>query len=373
MAIKIGSTTVITNNLELDARSGYIVFNPKSSLPSSGNTNGDTLYLSTINSLVTYFNGLWISQLGVVATGGNSTETSNGRKYHIFTSPGTFSVVAKPSDSVKDLDVFMIGGGGGGGRQGGGGGGAGQARTFDIDGSYFTPGNNNTCTVTVGSGGSGCRVNPSVGSNGGDTSLNFSGVSSTLIAVGGGGGGALNTDDPTSRTAIAGQPGASGGGGGAGFRQSRPGGSNTVPTGRSGGSGAYSYDSRFSGGGGGSPQGNGSGASPSSSGGVGAIAEGIDGLPPQVGTPGPNASRRYFAGGGCGTGWSSARSRPTYGGAGGSTGSGNVFPQPEMDLQLPATNALDNTGSGGGGRSWRSADSGYSNGGSGIVVLSYIE
>jgi hypothetical protein len=369
MAIKISGTTVITNSRELDCSSGFIVFNPKSSLPTASPENGDTLYLSTINSLVTYFNGLWVSQIGVIATGGNSTETSSGRKFHIFTSPGTFSVVAKPS--VKDLEVFMVGGGGGAGRQSGGGGGAGEIKSTTVPFDHFTPGNSYGCTVTVGSGGNGGGYNPGLGANGGDTSCSFSGVT-TLSAVGGGRGGALNTADSTSRTSIAGSPGASGGGGGSAFRSSQPGGARTVPTGNYGGSGTYSYDSYFAAGGGGSPQSNGSPAS-GTSGGLGGAAIGISGLPSSVGTPGPDASRRYFAGGGCGTGWSSGRARPTYGGAGGSTGSGNVFYGPSMAPQLPRTNALANTGSGGGGRSWNSPNSGYSNGGSGIVILSYLE
>ena len=377
MAIKINNVTVVTDNEELDCSNSSIVFwtATTATLPSSNNVDGDTVFNTDTNELMVFWNGEWVrGSGGFKATGGNRVEQYGGRTYHIFTSPGNFEV--RKGEYTTYINYCIVGGGGGGGRQGGGGGGAGQLYVSSFPDQYFSSTNNNTCVVTVGAGGAGGGGNPALGQPGGITSLNFNpAVAAEVSCLGGGGGGSLDTSVSSSQVATPGQPGASGGGGGAAWRQGQPGGNATPYGGRAagqpGGSGTYGYDSYFSGGGGGSHTQRGANAS-GTYGGAGGYGQGVGGLIPSVGTPGPNVSFRYFAGGGAGTGWNGPTGRPAYGGGGSSTGSGNVFPAPTMQAQLPGTNALPNTGSGGGGRSWNSPGSGYSNGAAGIAILHYV-
>lgn len=368
MAIKINNITVVTDSEELDCSNSSIVFQTatNATLPSSNTADGDTVFNTDTNSLMVFCDDEWFNGAGGFrATGGDIIEEYNGRKYHIFTSPGNFTVESKAQTST-DFYVVAIGGGGGGGRQGGGGGGAGQIIQGEVTDDVLTPANNNTLIITIGSKGLGGGA-PGLGDRGGDTQITLGTPPIQVTALGGGRGGAMQPG--SSQYGYPGGSGASGGGGGAGYRSSYLGG--TATAGNSGGAGNYSYDSYFVGGGGGGFASFGSGAS-GSSGGTGGGAEGISNLSPTVGTPGPDTSLRYFAGGGNGTGWYFPNPRPSYGGGGGSTGSGNTTPQPAMDAQLPATNALPNTGSGGGGRSWRSPDVGYSNGADGIVIIHYV-
>lgn len=131
--------------------------------------------------------GVGIATLPITATGGNTILTpGDGWKYHIFTSPGTFSVTAAGDGFVE---LIMSGGGGGGGAgdtggtPGSGGGGGGVIYKKNISISAF-PG---TYPITVGTGGNGgAGGSPPQGNPGtaGNSSIGFG-----LTAYGGGGGG----------------------------------------------------------------------------------------------------------------------------------------------------------------------------------------
>ena len=132
------------------------------------------------------------------ATGGTSTHTTGGYKYHVFlgTGPLNFEYDTKYGGSIT---LMLVGGGGGGGgypsdywgNGGGGGGGVVVQRNFKIpEGEY---------TITVGSGGAGSGNGAPTyyGYNGGDTWLQrasghpqYVGDNSDIVyrAFGGGGG-----------------------------------------------------------------------------------------------------------------------------------------------------------------------------------------
>lgn len=131
---------------------------------------------------------------GLTATGGSTFTPGNGYKYHVFTTPGTFTVT---SGSLPG-HVVVIAGGGSGGNCGNGGGGAGglvmnPAFAF-VPGSY---------PINIGPGGGpagGCGPG-----NNGSPSIFGIPYGTPIIAVGGGAGGG---NDST-----AGNAGGSGGGG----------------------------------------------------------------------------------------------------------------------------------------------------------------
>ena len=118
-------------------------------------------------------------------SGGNGTVTSGGFKYHTFTGNGSL-VVSDPGF----IQVLLVAGGGAGGDNNGangnagGGGGAGGVRYNPS--LYVAAG---TCTVVVGAGGA--DVPSGSGSNGNDSSIEFSANGQTvkMSAYGGGGGG----------------------------------------------------------------------------------------------------------------------------------------------------------------------------------------
>jgi hypothetical protein len=134
---------------------------------------------------------------GIEASGGTESETPT-HKYHVFGSPGTFTMTGQQGQ----IEYLVIGGGGGGGAGGqwmslGGGGGAGGLRTGYLD--PLTPG---TYPVTVGNAGNG--GNPGMTTGGSGTSSTFA----TITSAGGGGGGLGRK--PNSQS----EPGAAGGSGG---------------------------------------------------------------------------------------------------------------------------------------------------------------
>lgn len=132
----------------------------------------------------------------VVATGGAIT-TTGGRRYHRFTSSGTFTI---STNDGNILEVFVLGGGGSGGSWSAGGGGAGGQSTIN---SYIGVG---SYTVTIGQGGSAPPVRTG-GRRGTITTVATSG--GTVLATGGGGGGG-NSAGGTGETAVSG--GCAGGG-----------------------------------------------------------------------------------------------------------------------------------------------------------------
>ncbi len=115
-------------------------------------------------------------------SGGNSTQTIGGFKYHVFTSSGTLTVTGS-----GEINVLAIGGGGGGRSStsgwGGGGGGVILYEPVTVSGNV---------SVTIGQGG---PSSDSTTGNGGNTVVSGGGVSLTALGGGhGNGGGVLNTN-----------------------------------------------------------------------------------------------------------------------------------------------------------------------------------
>jgi len=231
------------------------------------------------------------------ATGGTTTAAGitpgNGYRYHVFTSPGTFTV----NSGSTTGEVLIVAGGGGGGAVAdgvGGGGGAGGVVYYTTY-PFTVP-----ISVTIGSGGPGAPSAP----NGGNT------VFGATTALGGGIGGQSRRG--TIYAPPTGNPGGSGGGGN-GFDSGKPGGSATQPGqplvagaggtnyGYAGGTGAT-----YAGGGGGS---GGIGSNGGASGGPGGNGQPFPGfagplISPEI--PAPNVPvigpLGYYAGGGAGGG-----------------------------------------------------------------------
>jgi hypothetical protein len=271
------------------------------------------------------------------ATGGDIIETDGTYWYHAFLSSGTFT----PTVGLS-CDVIAIAGGGGSGRTGGGGG-AGGLRGLTAQ----SLANATAYTVTIGGGGAGATSDGTVATNGTNSSVSGTGLT-TITASGGGGGGSYKN----SGAGIAGASGGSGGGGGTSD------GSASGFAGGSGNSGSYSPVEGFAGGNGTATRGGG--------GGGGATAVGANSTTNNGGAGGAGSSTysswgiatetgqlsggvRYFAGGGGGAGASAAGA----GGLGGG-GTGN-------------NNGIANTGGGAGSNN----DNNGMTGGSGIVIMRY--
>ena len=235
--------------------------------------------------------------------------------------------------SIFTAELLIVAGGGGGG---GGGAGAGGllsgSETLSVLNSY---------TVTVGGGGSGGVLSSSPGTQGSNSLISGTGIS-TFTANGGAGGAADNSN---------GNSGGSGGGGGASSSGNKTAGAATQ--------GSISPLTGF---------GNASGTVPGSSnpypaaGGGGAGAVG--------GTPSVNASTS--GAGGAGTANSITGSSVTYAGGGGggkssttTGGAGGIGGGGSGDT---ASNGTANTGGGGGGAAAAGA---AGDGGSGIVIIKY--
>jgi len=337
-------------------------------------------------------------------------EPGNGYKYHVFKSPGTFTVT-----TGGKIYYTVIGGGGGGASgessystHGGGGGGAGAYKAGILHAEA------NTYPVDVGAGGVGGSRDPGStddwiwAANGEDSKISNP-TTSIVIAIGGGYGGVHIRPPNSNPEGRAANPGGCGGGGrgkvhpegadyfnvaGTASLSSSP---TEILRGYPGGDGAGG-----SGGGGGGIGGAGddgyfngytSEAFPRSStvygggdGGIGrafgVINEDYDSLPSDYGAPSPSNSnaRRFFGGGG---GGGARRSpQPTsfpinpnggIGIHGGGDGGNGVEGPPLGD---PGDHGIANTGGGGGAGSggsnaWQTPDNYGGNGGSGIVIISY--
>ena len=285
----------------------------------------------------------WVA-IPISATGGNQSPSSgiepgNGYRYHIFTSPGNFTV-SEAGNQGGTIDYLLIGGGGGGGNDDGGGGGAGGF--VENTGVSITA---QAYPITIGGGGPG-------GGSGqdGTTGTDSTGFSATAA---GGGGGADNTGN--------GKNGGSGGGAysnqngrqvGAGqnypgpAQQGFPGGVNPDPFQPSAGGGGGAGSA-------GTHSGN-SGDQPGGDGGIGKAAfSGDTGVPNSYGEAGPSPGR-WFAGGGAGGGRTPTASQGGVGG-GGSLGSAGDT----------------NTGGGGAGGNGGISDRSGKAGGSGICIVRY--
>ena len=289
----------------------------------------------------------------IVATGGTIT-CDGDYKIHTFTGPGTFTVcsVGNPAGS-NTVDYLVVAGGGSGGNNGpgagnGSGGGAGGFRESKATGAPWTASPLATSTslpvsataypITVGAGAPGTSCHSS------GTSFGAAGNPSTFSTITSAGGGFGSGNGTTT--------GGSGGSGGGGTNTAGTGNTPPVapPQGNPGASG--------SGGGGGatiagSPA---SGPGPGT-GGTGA-GTGIN-PSPTVGTPGPSAPLRYFAGGG--GAYVSSLGYPDGGIGGGGTGN---------PAAPSVTSGTANTGGGGGGNGCGSSGTSGA-GGSGIVIIRY--
>ena len=243
--------------------------------------------------------------------------------------------------------LVVAGGGGGGGERGGGGGAGGYLTNYG--GSAITLQKSATYTVTVGTGGAGSASGSGSyvrGTQGNNSVLSGTGIT-TITATGGGGGGGTSPNS--------GGDGGSGGGGHA----SASGGSgntpNTTPSqGNNGGGSSNSAPYYGSGGGG------------------GANAVGADGTSSAAGNGGAGTSNSItgsavtYAGGGGGGIYNSIAGIGTGGaGGGGNGGSGG-----NGSNNQAATDGTDGLGGGGGGAA---RAGGYSSdvgdGGDGIVIL----
>ena len=289
----------------------------------------------------------------IVASGGTlipSSNTKNGYNYHVFTSPGTFTVTDLGKDS-GDLEYFVIAGGGGGGTGTGGGGGAGGVRQSSLSAAVTS------YPITVGSGAP-TAVFGNASSNGNPSA--FGPISAT-----GGGRGASGAPSVINSAS----PGGSGGGG-----MSYPTASST--TAGSGNAGGYTPVEGYAGGDGsgnnGGAGGGGAGGvaanTPSGVGGPGAFYSKFAGplIYPAIPAPAQSSwisavGQGYYAGGG---GGSSPGGNSSPGGIG---GGGNASPGPSPS----ATSGINFTGSGG-GANW-SYTAGYiaGGGGTGMVVVRY--
>ena len=283
----------------------------------------------------------------LVASGG--TESISGNcKIHTFTGPGTFTVAQTSGTAPENVISYLViasGGGGGGGGDGSGGGSGGGAGGFREFKSPVTP---YTASPLVGSTpitvtAQGYPVVVGAGAAGGPAaSVNATnGNVSSIFGISSAGGGAGKHGPCGSQN---GEPGGSGGGASGGNPGCRTGGSGNTPPvspvqGTNGGNtGSFPqppasvYDSAGGGG----------------AGGVG-----------QNGQPGPRA-------GGPGVATEITASPVTYA-AGGNGGS-------YIPATTPISNAPDNSGTGGAGKSTGPGGSpalAGANGGSGIVVIRY--
>ena len=299
-----------------------------------GGAGASNSYGGTGGSGVVIVRNATSSTIAAVTTGSPTVTTSGGYTIYTFTSSGTIKW-----QPVVPLDYLVVAGGGTGAWASGGGGGGLLTGT----GYIASPGT--TYTVTVGAGGA---TAPAQGNNS---------VFDTITAIGGGTG----TNGSVSAN------GGSGGGysyyGGAGGKGVYPGSSyiDAPRQGYDGGTGIDSGGISFAGGGGGGAGGPGNyavGTAPTGSGGaggVGAISTIITAA--QATTLGVGqvvSSNVYFAGGGGGTGAYSVGAGGYGGGGAGTNG--------------PANAGAAHTGGGSSGSNTSSSP-----GGSGVVILRYLD
>jgi hypothetical protein len=335
-----------------------------------GTATGTIIYNSTTNAIEAYDGNSWFTvKASISASGGTVTSAGitpgNGYRYHVFTSPGTFTV----NSGAATAEYLVVAGGGGGGTGTGGGGGAGGVRygtTPVVTGSY---------SITVGAAGT-ARVHGTASDNGNPSTFG-------PIVSQGGGKGASGSNGGTINVAFHG-----GSGGGGGFYPSTymPG----ATTGGTGNSlvGPVSSPSTPSNTGQGNPGGNQPTGSDGGSGGGGAGGSGTSGTGPNssgTGLGGPGIPYPAFAaplispeiptpaqptwipavgptglygGGGGGAG-------SPIGGAGGPGGGG--LGSPGGGAGVPGVNY---TG-GGAGANWSYGPTTGGAGGAGIVIIRY--
>jgi hypothetical protein len=288
------------------------------------------------------------------ATGG-AIYSDSTYYYHVFGSTGIFT----PLQSLT-CDYLVVAGGGGGSAGGGGAGGLRSTVGTTGGGGSLESALSLTAqayTITVGAGGAGGGADAGTGgngTNGGNSSIAGSGLT-TVTSTGGGGG----AKDGGGATAIS----ANNGGSGGGLGWNNLTGSVGIGTANQGynGGGFVASGSYAAGGGGGA--GNAGQTAPSGTqagaGGTGVL---ITGFATATGT---GVNSYYAGGGGAGialTGGTGGAAGAGGGGTGGNGGTGGTG----------GTNAVANTGGGGGGRTNQGAPTAY-NGGSGLVIFRYAK
>jgi hypothetical protein len=370
VAISDYANTFATNNLTVARNGSNIAGTASDSVLSTSGVSVTFVYVDSTQGWIVTDSGNR-SDLPqptfIVATGGTITTCGNF-KIHTFTGPGTFTVSSVGNPLGSTTVDYLVVAGGGSGTFGGGGGAGGFRQSFPNPATAGLPVTAQAYPITVGSGGGGttsCNCAGSIGNSGNSS------IFSTITSAGGGYGGAAS---PSSPAATTGANGGSGGGGGV-FRSpggGRNGGTGNTPPvapsqGNPGGKGSFDGPTHTAGGGGGgagaagSASPGGCGPQPLTPGGAGGAGTGIAINPsPTVGTPGPSAPLRYFAGGG--GGGSNNITTPTGGVGGG--GAGNT-----TSPSGSGTSGTINTGGGGGGNGQGPATGG--SGGSGIVVIRY--
>lgn len=266
-----------------------------------------------------------VNNCGSPACSGGSEVKVAGKLIHIFTTDDTLECQVS-----KNAQILIVAGGGGGGGNGGGGGGGGGViykSSFNIPVGIYD--------VKIGAGGRGTGNEISSLGNGGNSSIDISGIPE---AIGGGGGASRDSGGSASS-------GGSGGGGGGGGGSQMIAGSGTAGQGNSGGSGNESHCSSAGGGGGGAgSSGKGALTQQGGNGGDGYVSS-ISGTS-VVYSSGGGGGRTCDSGGNVGIGGIGAGNGSIVGNGGNATGYGS---------------------GGGGGRN----DGG--SGKSGIVIISYDE
>ena len=256
--------------------------------------------------------------------------------------PNTDGAVALETPQIYDIDFLVIaGGGGGGGRYYAGGGGAGGYRT-----STQTIDIGTSITVTVGDGGAGGSGTNVRGTNGSNSLISGTGLT-TITSAGGGGGGAGGGNPE-------GLDGGSGGGASGYDETGSKGGDGNTPS---------TSPSQGNGGGGNTGVGQYGGGGGGGAGAVGVTSPGPNGANGGVGTASSiTGSSVTRAGGGGGAAYSPGSGTKGFGGTGGGGDGG----QSSTD----ATAGTVNTGGGGGGADGDLGSDTGAAGGKGVVILS---
>ena len=324
----------------------------------------------TTGKLINYFKTSLLGNeiSGIFAAGGGTkvTSTDGGTAWHVFTSPGDFTV----NRVDKDIKILVVAGGGGGGSAyysaGGGAGGV-------VEGSFVQ--DVLTTAVTIGAAGQyGGPALHDKGDPGGNSTFG------AITAIGGGGGGSYNS-------APIGLAGGSSGGN-SGYDNSTPGTAVTpqpVPAGCTaygniGGMGGY-YGA---GGGGGSGAAGANG--PTTVGGAGGAGRLFGDFPgTEIYSNAPPALQStltaawntavgagYYGGGGGGGAYSSVYPGGAAGVGGGAEGQGGT--PGGVGYNTPYPSGVSYTGGGGGGAcyGWNNpSDKRGTSGGNGIVIVRY--
>tara|TARA_Y100001938_G_scaffold143958_1_gene217657 strand:- start:56 stop:1444 length:1389 start_codon:yes stop_codon:yes gene_type:complete len=370
VAIKDYARTFGTNNVTVN----------RNSSPMDGTTSNLTLDTDGLSVTIVYMDDTkgwsFINQDTTTSTGliytaatGGTVKTVGDFKTHIFTTSSNFVVSQAGVGEGTQVDYLVVAGGAGGGTDRGAGGGAGGMRLSDsLDAGHPLASGTGisvsaqTYPITVGGGGAAGQY-PTSSGNGGNGSQS---VFSTITSAGGGGGGNANNNSN-------GDPGGSGGGASDDDGAGGTGGTGNTPpvSPAQGNDGGPAASGAGGGGGGGAGAAGASGPAPSDNGGAGGVGAYVpDGFigpdAPSYGTPGPESSTRYFAGGG---GGGSRDTVPSTGGTGGS-GGGGAGGESNPSTAGAAGSTNTGGGAGGGGNSPGSGGT-SSSGGSGIVMIRY--